>query len=75
MYDKFIGKFVKLVYKDGKKENKDYVRYIKGKVASSDRKSVVVELQRNGSLFAVSCPEIIYIKEIGSLKNEMEVRQ
>lgn len=74
MYDQFIGKFVKLVYKDGKRESRDYVRYIKGKVSSSDTKSVAIKLEKTGQLFAVAVPEIIYIKELRALKTEMEVR-
>lgn len=73
MYQNFIGRFVKLVYKDGEKENKDYVRYVKGTVTSSDKKSVVVKLEKTGQLFAVAVPEIIYIKELRALKPELEV--
>lgn len=74
MYAQFVDKFVKLVYKDGEKENKDYVRYVRGRVVSSDKKSVVVKVEKTGQLFAVAVPEIIYIKELRALKPEMEVR-
>ena len=66
MYNQFMGKFVKLVYKDGKKENKDYVRYVRGKVMSSDKKSIVVKLEKTHQLFAVALAEIIYVKELRS---------
>ena len=74
MYNQFIGKAVKLVYKDGRQDSRDYVRYIKGTVTSSDKKSVVVKLEKTGQLFAVAVPEIIYIKELRALKPELEVR-
>ena len=66
MYNQFMGKFVKLVYKDGKKENKDYVRYVKGKVTSSDKKSIVIKIEKTQQLFAVALAEIIYVKELRS---------
>ncbi len=64
MYSHFLNKNVKLVYKDGKKLGKDYVRYVRGKVVNSDSKSLVLKLQKNSQLFAVSLPEIIYVKEV-----------
>lgn len=64
MYSQFLNKNVKLVYKDGKKLGKDYVRYVKGEVVNSDSKSLVLKLQKNSQLFAVSLPEIIYVKEV-----------
>lgn len=64
MYSQFVNKNVKLVYKDGKKLDKDYVRYVRGKVVSSNSKSLVLKLQKNNQLFAVSLPEIIYVKEV-----------
>ena len=68
MYDQFIGRLVKLVYKDGKKENGDYVRYVKGKVTNSDKKSLVLKLEKSKQLFAVALQEIVYVKELKDLE-------
>ena len=65
MYNRFLNKIVKLVYKDGKREGRDYIRYVKGKVVTID-KSLTLERQNNGRLFAVSIPEIVYVKELKS---------
>ena len=70
MYDHFVGKPVKLVYKDGKRNRKDYVRYVRGNVVSSDKKSVVIKLEKCDQLFAVALPEIIYIKELKSFRGK-----
>lgn len=66
MYDQFIGKSVKLVYKDGRRNRKDYLRYVQGKCVSSDKKSVVIKIEKTKHLFAVSLSEITYIKELRS---------
>jgi hypothetical protein len=70
MYTQFLEKEVKLVYEDGEKLNKPYVRYVKGKVVETNKKSMTIQLMKSSQLFAVSLSQIVYVKELGSLGKE-----
>jgi len=64
MYNQFLDKEVKLVYEDGKKQNKPYIRYVKGKVVDTNKKSLTIKLQKSNQLFAVSLSQVVYVKEL-----------